>query len=270
MLALPAPTMLSVNIPFSGFYYSLWSQSVYDELQQVVDYAKEDADYLARTLAPLAGVPAGDIPWDELREALDDCATYRRAYEHLAEAYAEEFASWLADTLGRSAVAFEWEEMVSPRYYNFETDRLFARFSLTDLQTVYDRLRADAPELLDDTIRARHTSYDGFHSFYSNAADEWHEKPLDEWDHNELGTLVRAWGRYQGVTSYDELLYDYRCGGLYEEVHRAVDKAVDWPAFKARVAEIAEELLADAAQSDPHFVRPYRCPDTPDLFATLH
>lgn len=271
---LPAPTMLSVNLPFSGFYGSCWEHGYDSEMEQLVEHWQENAKYdtarLHDELPALAGRSHDEIKWDELHEPLFEVASYRTYMQIMAKEYANEFASWMADSLDLKDMAFEYEELTSPAYYNFETDRIFAKFSLSDLLTMRARL-SEADEGMHDpeftlaaAFKERFTSYDGFCSSYDNTIPV---KPMDEWDHNELGTLVVAWfAQHEDGRRPDDVLYDWRCGGLYEEVYRAFSEAVDWEALKGKVAELVEEWDEDDADNGiTREARTPRCPDTLDM-----
>jgi hypothetical protein len=45
---------------------------------------------------------------------------------------------------------------------------------------------------LSRAIKEQFTSRSGFTSLYSNDVLEWIVKPLDKWDHNEIGTLFEC------------------------------------------------------------------------------
>jgi len=147
-------------------------------------------------------------------------------------------------------------------------------------------------------IAERFTSCSGFISFYSRHLADWLEKPIVDWDHNELGTLLIAAMRAAGsdVESDDEMrreLYDMTFGD--EGAYQAWESAVDWPKYESKILEARAEKLAawieddkesvlawrekDLARfdsiiaTDPELFRglelpelPYRCPRTIDMF----
>lgn len=252
-LMLPAPTMLSARIPFAGFYDSIWSQSIDDEETQWVEHAGEsqDGDYSRAVLWAAENDKLADIMWQ--------VTDYSAAYRYMAKEYGEEFLSWLADSVGLGAAYGEFEEMTSPRYYNFQTDRVFCLIHRNLLQTIRDRLGEEA---VAQTFRGMFTSYDGFISFYDNAIPT---KPLDDWDHNELYALLCAWVEHQNLGhSIDSELYDWRCGGLYEEVYRARDAGVDWDKLERLCEEALAEHLEETGERPEDLPLP-RCPHTLEL-----
>lgn len=261
-------TLLSCQIPFTGFYESLWSSEMDREEEQLIEYVAEEPTRYAPEI--VAAQQAGTL--GELLAAHTD---YRKAEALIASAYVEAFVGWLSETLdypARETVPYEYEELTSPRFYNFETDRLFAKLDSAALDRIRSTLWTDAPETFRETVRDFMQSRDGFASFYSADAadpDALAAKPLDEWDHNELHVLLQAWGRHvrSGETAFygslDSELFDRLSG--WNAVGNAVAEAQDWPAITAA----ARSLVADQWDDLPEPVREAylhpRCELTLDL-----
>ena len=154
--------MLSTTLPFSGFYDSLHSCSIDDAEQQMFS------------------VHATGCHRNEgLEMQLYRTCSYRDVHNAYAKEYCENFALKFELTL-------EFEELVSPKEYNFTTDRIFAKISNASAQMIFDQ--ADKVKL-NAHIRKRHSSRDGFYSFYANSLEAWPDNVLG-WDHNQLGTLL--------------------------------------------------------------------------------
>lgn len=153
-------TKLSTTIPFDGFYESVHNLNINMALENTF------------------GDKEGSGEYKDYWEMVID---YRGIYN----AYARQYTDKMAEELG---IGLEFEELVSPREYNFTTDRIFCQISLEDAQKIRDKITDDE---LDAAIKERFTSYDGFASFYPNSLYEgvW-LKPLDQWDHNQVGTLI--------------------------------------------------------------------------------
>lgn len=195
--------MITTRIPFAGFYYSIWD----DITTQYVEREDERLD----------------------GESIADHMDYRQAHEGIAQLYAGAFAQWLGETLDRP-VDYEFDALTSPRYHNFETDKIFIRLPEDVLQAVLDDLRAKDSETLAETFRDFLTSRDGFISFYSN---EVPSKPIGEWDHNELYVLLEAWVAHNGLDSgIDHELYE----GVYEKADAVCEAAVDWTKISANTS----------------------------------
>ena len=87
-------------------------------------------------------------------------------------------------------IDLEFQELISPREYNFTTDRIICYIKPKDVKKLATALNSPTLEKL---VKERFTSRDGFISFYSRYVEEWKEKPVKEWDAVELGTLLDAW-----------------------------------------------------------------------------
>jgi hypothetical protein len=98
--------------------------------------------------------------------------------------YAARFTEWLSHYLG---VKLEFEEMKSPRFYNFETDRIFAKLSRADFCRLLRKVRGAK---LKEIAKEMFTSRSGFISFYSNEISDWGR--IDTWDHNQCGAVLAA------------------------------------------------------------------------------
>lgn len=200
--------MKEIQIPFSGFYESAHSAMLDDAVEQSfhndqgnIIWPEPDAkDAKERELAAI-----GDF-WDFTLD-LD----WRKIHEDYAKEYAANFLSWF-NQLGYDSkegglvIDLKYKALSSPREYNFTTDRLFCEISLEDIRKLFDHVDK---EILAKQIEENHSSRSGFHSFYSNDIATWLEKPLEEWDHNELATLLEAVIiQYEGEDYMDKLSWD--------------------------------------------------------------
>ena len=151
----------SCLVPFAGFYYSAHDRHV---------------DYCEDTLMQ-------DID-GEVNNTLYEmfCCNVDHHEVHLK--YAARFTEWLSHYLG---VRLEFEEMKSPRFYNFETDRIFAKLSRADFCKLLKKVRGAK---LKEITKKMFTSRSGFISFYSNEISDWGR--IDTWDHNQCGAVLAA------------------------------------------------------------------------------
>lgn len=180
------------TIPFAGFYSSLHDMAFDDALEQIFS----DRDTGCEVNHDLVHRAINVIDWKAA---------------HLA--YAQEFCDSFADMLG---IKLKFDEMVSPREYNFTTDRIFVTM---DEQTLLGlRARVDE-DVLQETIRENHTSRDGFYSFYANSLEAWPADVL-QWDHNQVGTLMQAVvkSEFPDYDQYQEyyLMEDSRSNGFLD------------------------------------------------------
>lgn len=180
------------TIPFSGFYESLHDGELDDTLRQMFS----DRD-------------TGCHVNENLLYAAMDKIDWRAVHTEYASEYCDCFAHWLE-------LELTFDELQSPREYNFTTDRIFAYITTESLQKAFDRVDTPALRTL---VREQFTSRDGFMSFYSGDLDDWPENVLG-WDHNQIGALLHALADQEsrdsdGFTQWEEyaLMEDTRCNG---------------------------------------------------------
>ncbi len=312
------PIMLTVNLPFEGFYNSWYSDAVDREEEQFAEYHaaesnEKEKDYEAYWPKALR------LSESDYSEILFDVTDYSVAYQQIARDYVAAFdyiagaafglvvkdtrqrynyqtKEFEREAYNRPSIRATFESMDSPREYNFATDRIYADIPLSVMRELFKRSKADKHATFSAVIKERFTSYDGFISGYSNRLQEWLSKPLTDWDHNELGTLLIAALNLAGHDD-EELrsdLFDATCGS--DGASHAWEKAVDWPKFESkRLEKRAEKLAAwieeereqseawiqansadyaEIVAAEPELFTgfeftaelPYRCSDTIDMF----
>ena len=101
--------------------------------------------------------------------------------------YARNYVHAINNEIG---LKLEFRNLWSPREYNFATDEIYVFITAKDLKKISSALNS---ETLENLIKQRFTSRDGFFSYYSNSFEEWKEKKVQDWDEIELGTLLDAW-----------------------------------------------------------------------------
>lgn len=166
--------MLSVRLPFfPGFYES--------ECQYQLDRCFEmDLEHLESEY----GATQDQI--DQFAELASDTLNWKAI--HMS--YAKSFVEGLNNLL-EPGMDMQFEEMTSPREYNFSTDAIFVKMS----QSALEKMLAETPkEALEKLIKAQYTSYDGFRSYYPNSLKDW-PADLAEWAEPQLGTLLEAFMR---------------------------------------------------------------------------
>lgn len=85
----------------------------------------------------------------------------------------------------------EFSEIVSPKYYNFSTDRLFADIELKEgWQEVMRAFMKENADWLKERIYEDWTSYDGFHSFMSNDFSEWDKYLFEDMDERYISVML--------------------------------------------------------------------------------
>jgi hypothetical protein len=161
--------MAITTLPFSGFYNSYHDAELDSTLEQM--FSDRETGCQRNT---------------DLENYMSDSCDWRQVHTEYAKAYAVAFGSEF------KIEGLEFESLSCPKEYNFSTDRIFAVVPDSELARI---LAAVEPVAFRALIRARFTSCDGFISSYSNDLDDW--GPIEEWDHNQLGTLVWAYANQE-------------------------------------------------------------------------
>jgi len=233
-----------IKLPFPGFYESWYSQAIDWEEES---FAEHEAEYKQVE----DGVPEERrLDAREICNILLDVTNYSLCYREIAENYVSAFSVYLDTELGIT-LPLEFETMTSPKFYNFETDRIFAYMpaeKVRELREMVDGLH------YRKVVEDRHTSRDGFSSFYSANLETYLEKDDDEFDHNELETLLIACINTKLDPDHKQLLdkgvredWDWE---IFERMnddgfHQEWEAGVDWAKYEEKV----EELRAEKAKA---------------------
>lgn len=181
---------LSVEIPFNGFYESSHAAHFDTWLEYESEVCRDEYGATDEQLDALADKFYSDINW-------------RAAYSQYAKGYCARLCYYIQDESRQYkinekgerylseglALSIEFEELKSPRYYNYETDRIYGRIPATQLE---EMRQAIPPEDWKAWVEKNCTSYDGFISFHSANADEW-PADLCQWGEARLGLLLEAY-----------------------------------------------------------------------------
>lgn len=245
---------LIINLPFPGFYESHLSGMVdWDESQELENFEERERAYQPYELR----LDANDV-----LAAYQEHTYYSRAYVKIAEDYASAASEYLSDLFGaRFTLAFE--SMTSPKFYNFETDRLFAYISPGKAKWLFRQSAADNHKTLAAVIADRFTSRSGFMPFYPSEVTPWLAKPITDWDHNELETLMLAVVSLKGGS--ERGLKDQSQEYLQQDSYEYYDAAVDWPQLESAIDAIRDEQWTEFLERHPGAVRP-----TPRCYETLN
>ena len=207
---------MEARIPFSGYYESKWDKEIDSVEEREIERLAEEHDLSEKEL--------GEIFWNRVN--------YRRAREKIAEEYVGYFAAAFE-------LSLKYNDLTSPKYYNFETDRIFAEISKKSAYKIY---RSLGKKRMRQAARRMFTSCDGYISHYSNDIDEWGQ--LRSWDHNQLYCLLCEYVEDQDDDWEWNLFED-----MSEAVWNAWSNAVDWDAVHLEIGKLLgakekeEELL---------------------------
>ena len=215
------------TLPFSGFYCSKWDGVLEDVENRFIEREAEDDDTLDES---------------EVSVLVDKCRQYETQIEYVAQEYVGYFNEKFKEEFGID-LGLRFESLKSPREYNFSTDRIFAYIDEEVAEELLNRL--GEPEL-DEAIRKRFTSRDGFISFYSNRIEKWKEKPVEEWDYNEVGTILEAY--VAQVEDFEWDVYSAMCERSVFDT--ALDKGMDWDKFREMCDERRQEIEEEQAEEE--------------------
>jgi hypothetical protein len=238
-------TPTSFNLPFPEFYDSILSQELDHVESQECEYFEEyrqDEDGIAENQKLTA---------QEYADILYRHTSYDIAHHAIARRYCEALDHILSERFEFS-LRLEFEEMTSPREYNFATDRIFAAAPIKTLAKLFAMSHRDGHKILAAAIKERFTSRSGFISHYRSDLDSWLEKPLRDWDHNETGTLLRACIALTACPheeSLEWLVFSSLTDGA--TFYTAWSESVDWTAVDSDIAELRAEKLADFYLENP-------------------
>lgn len=228
---------LLTRLPFEGFYNSIYSDAVDQAEARWVEYECDPHDKERE-----AGQPeALRLNETELHDLLFRHTDYSACYHLIARWYVEGFSRVAGEALDLD-LGLAFESMDSPREYNFSTDRVYAHVPLKVVRALFKASKAEDHATLKRAIAESFTSRSGFISHYSNDIEDWVSKPLTDWDHNELCTLIEASLERVGWRDEDLELYYATFGD--EGDWRAWEEGVNWPAFEAAREEARDDKLA--------------------------
>ena len=180
--------MLVTSLPFSGFYGSCHDAQLDNAVEAMFSNDQGDSN-----------------------QGLTDRVISTCRWSAVHRAYAKEFAENFCEEVDIRHARFE--SMDSPKFYNFETDRVFIGLLLREVQRMKRHVSKDS---LDLVARERHTTRSGFISFYSPDWRTWGD--VTGWDHNQLQTLVEAYVRDScGEVDENDLMDSAQANGRFEE-----------------------------------------------------
>lgn len=244
---------VNINIPFPGFYDSVLSSELDSQLESHCRYQCEESGDECEFPEHMR------LTEDELSGIISDNSEYSAQCSAMAKDYVNAFESVVREYLPFPLKLY-YEAMTSPKYYNFETDRVFCDISEYSLRRLAAISRNDSHKTLAKVIKARFTSCDGFSSFYSNDLADWLEKPLADWDHNECGTLLIACLMIGGLSEdRSELTWEVYERMMYsgDGAYSAWSNGVQWDNVQSAIDSLREEKDQDYKAEFPELAE---CP----------
>lgn len=176
---------MKTYLVFEGFYESVWSRMIDEEVDGIIkDFEDEFPDVDSVAVA----------------KAVEKFTDYNLIFTKLAQGYVETWNGMVDD----DHPILTFQELQSPREYNFVTDRIGCEISYEDAARWLEKVGIEHVARRAADI---FTSYEGFISFYDPDPTTW--GPLEEWDANQMIPLVMAIedvsdvGRYSVFEAYE-------------------------------------------------------------------
>lgn len=220
-------TLVEIELPFTGFYETIHSANIDRALEDGFNYNHETQEE------------------QEVPEAVYMADVDHKAIElEYCEAYVNAFADMFE-------LELSFEEMTSPKEYNFKTDRIFCKIPLAQMNKI--RKQVEKHKKWPQYIKDNFTSYDGFWSNYDNDSnhDDWTREKLDECQYgvilkfwiNDVSTETTAdnWMEatfylaedfemcnWDSVIKAHEVIAEYIKGENVDKAINNIDKAIEW------------------------------------------
>lgn len=207
-----------IILPFQGFYNSIHDAQLDDALN-----------------SQCSDIATGCYVNDKLRDRLFDCIDWFEAHNDYAKCYTKALA------YEYNLHSLKFVRLISPKYYNYETDRILATIGRQDLAKLATVRKS---KTFLDICKASYTSCSGFISHYKPSPKDWPNK-LTEWDHNQLMSLLQAYilaGDHIGNNSQDWEYSLIDSGNLFEDAYRCIDNNYTEKEETRRVLKIADYL----------------------------
>ena len=182
-----------IMIPFDGFYESMHSYEIDREIESM--YADRET---------------GEIETETQQEKVMNFPHDKQLNMDYCKLFVESFnALFESDT-----PLFTFKELISPREYNFSTDRILCTMNTAVLSLM---LKTVSRDCLLKAFHANFQSYSGFHSYYDIDIEN-HDTPVN-WDCNEMQVLLFAYLETLELDWDDtNIMEDCNCNGEISDI----------------------------------------------------
>ena len=190
-----------VNLPnFEGFYCS-WLDSEMDNVAQM------ESEYYADEY---------NLSDDKKEEIKDDyfSQNYDELQVEICKTYIPHYFEAIEDEIDFELNA-SFESLTSPKFYNFETDRLFVEIDDIKITMLMNWIFNNKLEKLKEVIKDRFTERDGYIPYYSNDLEAWGD--VDTWDYNQLGTALLVF--VDEYADFNYTLHEYVSETIYNHIY---------------------------------------------------
>ena len=184
---------LESTIPFDGFYESFISDDIDYQIGQQIEW---DSDIY-------------DLNESEQQILWDSYLSVNRSYFY--NQIAEDYTNFYIDNLNAKlnyaypdhgfTLNAKFNLLTSPKEYNFETDRIFIDIEKDHAIDFIKYIIKNYKKELEEKIKQRFTSRDGFWSHYKNGLNLW-TQDYSKWDHNQIGTCFELFNLEEEDINY--------------------------------------------------------------------
>jgi len=158
----------------------------------------------------------------EINEKLKDYIFMQCDFRELHCKYSETFVKHLSIELD---IKMTFQNLISPKYYNFETDRIAVEITEKDYKKI---IRKTDKNILIESAKTYFKSRDGFISFYDYDIEAWNFKNLD------CNQLMCVFSAYLKTIEFDHEYFEYK---FIEDIsgngriYKWIDKFTDFTNF---------------------------------------
>ena len=166
--------MRAIRVPFAGFYCSVHDAAMDDGLAMI----NTDGDGESFTR-----IESDNIDWRMVRLS-----------------YVQGYLKELSEAID---VPLNFCELVSPKFYNFESDALYANIPAAFLEDLYGKVCADhdMAARFRDHVKAVLEPRSGFIPFYPDILDSW--GGYATWDEVQVSVLIDFWSVETEIDEYE-------------------------------------------------------------------
>lgn len=239
----PGGRTFYTNLPcFPGFYESPLSLDTENAIDALVEYHTEGDGFFRHRL------PAKLVARYFERAEEEQLISFN--YEGYQESCARKFCIAVEDCLNeilQGDVRIDFKEIHSPKFYNFETDRVACNITF-EPESALDYTRKYYPAF-SRYIRERFTTRSGLISFMSNNPADWLDPA--EWDNRHPGIILDFILRNEipdTEVTLSERVLDFTYGIDYVSLSPAIEQFLE----SAEAAKIGKEYLRLMEQGDEY------------------
>ena len=199
---------LETTIPFDGFYNSFISADIENEIDSLTQYYSEFYD-LSKSEEELL-----------LNSFLS--VNNNNFYNEICKDYVSFYLDNLNERIKDFTLKGTFKCFISPREYNFETDRVFIEIEENHCIDFIKYIIKNYKKELDKKIKERFTSRSGFISFYENNLESWTNN-YKEWDHNQIGICFELFD----IEEDEDIVYslrEYLSETISENLYNTLDQ----------------------------------------------